>query len=128
MSETQNTYNIVIAEDNAVVREVLRGIIRQDKSLTVVAEANNGQTALDLVAMHEPHLICLDIMMPGMDGISVLKKIKAEHAATRVILVTGQSTSDVVTEALKLGAHGFVVKPFNADKLLRAIHNALAAA
>jgi two-component system, chemotaxis family, chemotaxis protein CheY len=128
MTEQQSTYNIVIAEDNAVVREVVRGIIRQDKSLRIVGEASNGQTALDLVAMHEPHLICLDIMMPGMDGISVLKKIKAEHKATRVILVTGQSTSDVVTEALKLGAQGFVVKPFNADKLLRAIHSALGAA
>ena len=128
MTEEQSTYNIVIAEDNAVVREVVRGIIRQDKSLKIVGEASNGQTALDLVAMHEPHLICLDIMMPGMDGISVLKKIKAEHAKTRVILVTGQSTSDVVTEALKLGAQGFVVKPFNADKLLRAIHSALGAA
>ena len=127
MAEQQPLYNIVIAEDNAVVREVLRGIIRQDKSLKMVAEANNGETALEHVAKFEPHLVCLDILMPGMDGLTVLKKIKAEHPRTRVILVTGQATSDVVGEALKLGAHGFVVKPFNADKLLRAIHNALPA-
>src|SRR5688500_2039797 len=107
MAETEeNTYNIVIAEDNAVVREVVRGIIRQDKSLRIVGEAANGAAALDLIAMHEPHIVCLDIMMPGMDGLTVLRKIKEAHASTRVIIVTGQSTSEVVAEALKLGAHG----------------------
>jgi two-component system chemotaxis response regulator CheY len=127
MAEAQALYNIAVAEDNAVVREVVRGIIRQDKTLKIVGEAANGQGALDLVATHKPNLICLDILMPGMDGLSALRKIREEHPDTRVIIVTGQSTSDVVTEALKLGANGFVVKPFNADKLLRAIHSALAA-
>ena len=125
MAEAQALYNVVVAEDNAVVREVLRGIMRQDKTLKIVGEAVNGTAALELVASHKPHIICLDILMPGMDGLTVLRKIREDHPDTRVIIVTGQSTSDVVTEALKLGANGFVVKPFNADKLLRAIHNAL---
>lgn len=125
MAEVRALYNIAVAEDNAVVREVVRGIIRQDKMLKIVGEAANGPAALELVASQKPHLICLDILMPGMDGLSVLRKIREEHPETRVIIVTGQSTSDVVTEALKLGANGFVVKPFNADKLLRAIHHAL---
>jgi two-component system, chemotaxis family, chemotaxis protein CheY len=123
--EKEGMYSIVVAEDNAVVREVLRGIIRQDKSLKLVAEAANGQTALEIVGQHKPHLLCLDVLMPGMDGIAVLRKIKEDQPDTRVIIVTGQATSDVVKEALSLGAHGFVVKPFNADKLLRAIHAAL---
>jgi two-component system chemotaxis response regulator CheY len=122
----QNTHRIVVAEDNPVVREVLRGVIRQDKSLAIVGEAAHGQGALDLVDSLAPDLVCLDILMPGMDGISVLRTMREKHPATRVIVVTGQSTSEVVTEALKLGAAGFVVKPFNAEKLLRAIHNALA--
>jgi two-component system, chemotaxis family, chemotaxis protein CheY len=125
--EKEGMYSIAVAEDNAVVREVLRGIIRQDKSLKLIGEAANGQLALELVHAHKPNVICLDVLMPGMDGIAVLRKIKEEHADTRVIIVTGQATSDVVKEALSLGAHGFVIKPFNADKLLRAIHAALAA-
>jgi two-component system chemotaxis response regulator CheY len=123
----QNTHTIVVAEDNPVVREVLRGVIRQDKSLAIVGEAANGQAALDLVESLDPDVVCLDILMPGMDGLTVLRAIREKHPATRVIVVTGQSTSEVVGEALKLGAAGFVVKPFNAEKLLRAIHNALAA-
>jgi two-component system chemotaxis response regulator CheY len=123
----QHTHRIVVAEDNPVVREVLRGVIRQDKSLAIVGEAAHGQAALDLVDSLAPDLVCLDILMPGIDGISVLRTMREKHPDTRVIVVTGQSTSEVVTEALKLGAAGFVVKPFNAEKLLRAIHNALAA-
>ena len=128
MAEQQKTYSIAVAEDNPVVREVVRGIIRQDKALKLVGEAANGQAALDIVEAHKPDLICLDVLMPGMDGIAVLRRIKAEHPETRVIIVTGQATSEVVKEALGLGAHGFVVKPFNADKLLRAIHAAMAPA
>jgi two-component system chemotaxis response regulator CheY len=63
--------------------------------------------------------------MPGIDGMSALRTIKEKYPEMRVILVTGQSTSEIVAEALKLGASGFVVKPFNADKLLRAVYNAL---
>ena len=127
MAEKEGRYTIAVAEDNAVVREVVRGIIRQDKSLKLVAEAVNGPTALEIVGTHKPNILCLDVLMPGMDGIAVLRKIKEEHPDTRVIIVTGQATSEVVKEALSLGAHGFVVKPFNADKLLRAIHAAVEA-
>jgi two-component system, chemotaxis family, chemotaxis protein CheY len=122
----ETVHTIVVAEDNAVVREVLRGVVRQDKSLAIVGEAANGQTALELVDTFAPDLVCLDILMPGMDGLTVLRTLREKHPAIAVIIVTGQSTSEVVTEALKLGAAGFVVKPFSAEKLLRAIHGALA--
>ncbi|MDB5865993.1 MAG: response regulator containing CheY-like receiver domain and AraC-type DNA-binding domain [Betaproteobacteria bacterium] len=126
MPDSGKPRTIVIAEDNPVVREVLRGVIRQDKRLAVVGEAANGQAAIDLVESLKPELLCLDILMPGMDGLTVLRTLGEKSPETRVIIVTGQSTSEVVTEALKLGAAGFVVKPFNAEKLLRAIHGALA--
>lgn len=116
---------MVIAEDNAVAREVLRGIIRRDERLRLVGEAVNGQIALELVESLRPDLVCLDVLMPGLDGLAVLRSITEQYPETRVILVTGQSTSEVVAEALKQGACGFVVKPFSAEKLLRAIHGAL---
>jgi len=124
MSERSH-YNLLIAEDNPVVREVLRGVIRHDDRLRIVGEAANGQLALELVESLKPDLVCLDVLMPGLDGLTALKTIKEKYPDTRVILVTGQSTSEVVSEALKHGASGFVVKPFNANQLLRAVYNAL---
>ena len=116
---------VLIVDDNNMIREVLRGLIRHDPRLSVVGEAANGEAAMDLVAQLNPNLVCLDVLMPGMGGLEVLRSIREAHPEVRVIVITGQSTSDVVSEALKLGANGFVVKPFSADKVLKAIHTAL---
>ncbi len=116
---------ILIADDNDVVRRALRGLIRHDESLAVVAEASSGHSALEAIRTLQPDLVCLDVLMPGLDGISILRTIREEHPAIRVVLVTGQSTAEVVTQARQLGAHGFVVKPFNAAKVLGAIRAAL---
>ncbi|HUR10423.1 MAG TPA: response regulator [Flavitalea sp.] len=77
-------YNLLIAEDNPVVREVLRGVIRHDERLRIVGEAANGQAALELVDSLKPDLVCLDVLMPGLDGLSALKTIKEKYPDTRV--------------------------------------------
>ena len=119
--------SVLIVDDNAVVREVLRGMVNRDEKLTVIGQAATGESAIDLVKSLKPDLVCLDVMLPGVDGLEVLRAIRAINPEIRVILVTGHSTSDVVGGALKSGANGFVVKPFNANKLLQTIHSALAA-
>ena len=118
---------ILIVEDNAVVRDVLRGIMRQDADLIVVGEAANGENAIDLAEKLRPDLVCLDVLLPGLDGIAILRALRAVHPEMRFVLVTGQATSSVVSEALALGASGFVVKPFNAARLLSTVRSALAA-
>ena len=116
---------ILVVDDNAVVRRALKGVIHQDKRFVVVGEAWNGETALEAIKTLNPHLVCLDVVMPGVDGLTVLRTIKQEHPAIRVVMITGQATPDVVNEALALGAKGFVVKPFNATKVLATIYGAL---
>jgi two-component system chemotaxis response regulator CheY len=118
---------ILIVEDNRVVRDLLRGIMRHDAELEVVGEASNGESAIDLAEKLHPDLICLDVLLPGLDGIAILRALRAAHPEIRVVLVTGQATSSIVSEALGLGAAGFVVKPFNAARLISAVHSALAA-
>lgn len=117
--------HVVIAEDNAVAREVLRGIIMRDAAFRLVGEAVNGHVALELVKSLRPDLVCLDVMMPGLDGLSVMRTINDLCPETRVVLVTGQATSEVVKEALAQRAAGLVVKPYSAQKLLQALHGAL---
>lgn len=118
---------IVVIDDNPVIRDLLRGIMRHDLALSVVGEASNGDTAIDVVEKLRPDLVCLDVMLPGLDGIAVLRALRAVHPEIRVVLVTGRATSSVVSEALSLGAAGFVVKPFNAARLLATVHAALSA-
>jgi two-component system, chemotaxis family, chemotaxis protein CheY len=122
---TEACARILIADDNDVVRRALRGLIRHDENLAVVAEASSGHSALEAIRTLQPDLVCLDVLMPGLDGISILRTVREEHPAIRVVLVTGQATAEVVTQARQLGAHGFVVKPFNAAKVLGAIRAAL---
>jgi len=122
----KNRAKILIVDDNRIIREVLRGLIRHDEQLQVVGVAANGESALEMIAQLKPDLVCCDILMPGLDGIAVLRAIHAAHPGTRVIVVSGESRPDIVSKALKAGASGFVVKPFNAEKVLRSIHTALA--
>ena len=118
---------ILVVDDNPAIREILRGILRHDARFNVIGDAANGQMAMDLVSALRPDLVCLDILMPGMDGLEVLGRIRESHPMTRVVVVSGASTPDVVSQALKAGASGFVVKPFNAAKVLQTLETALAA-
>ena len=118
---------ILIVEDNAVIRDLLRGIMRHEANLIVVGETTNGENAIDLAEKLRPDLICLDVLLPGLDGIAILRALRAVHPEMRVVIVTGQATSSVVSEALALGTSGFVVKPFNAARLLSTVRSALAA-
>ena len=118
---------VIIVDDNRIIREVLRGLIRHDNRLSVVGSAASGESALEMIGALRPDLVCLDILMPGIDGIACLRAIHTAYPGTRVILVSGESRKDIVSRALRAGASGFVVKPFNAEKVLRTIHAALAA-
>jgi two-component system chemotaxis response regulator CheY len=119
------TAGILIVDDNDVIRRALRGLIRHDEGLEVIGEAASGESALQSIKAEEPDLVCLDVVMPGMDGLAVLKTIREEHPRVKVVIITGQATSDVVAQARELGAKGFVVKPFNGAKVLATIRAAL---
>ena len=123
---TEQCARVFVVDDNEVVRRALKGVISHDEALLVVGEASNGTSALESIKALEPDLVCLDIMLPGVDGLTILRQVRQEYPAMRVVLITGQATADVVAQARELGAHGFVVKPFNAAKVLKTIHAALA--
>ncbi len=86
-----------------------------------VLVANNGRTALDLVNEHRPHLVFLDIRMPLMNGLTVLRKIHAADKSIKVIMVTAFGTKEIMNEAMRLGAVDFVRKPFTVEYLEREV-------
>jgi response regulator NasT len=97
----------------------------QEEGYEVVGEAGRGDLALSLVMEHRPDVALLDIKMPGMDGISVARRINAERICA-VVLVTAFSQRELIEEATDAGVHGYVVKPFERHDLVPAIEVALA--
>jgi two-component system, chemotaxis family, chemotaxis protein CheY len=108
---------VVLVDDNETVRMTLRGIMRS-ANFEVLAEASNGSSALDVIKRTEPDLVCLDFMMPGKNGMEVLKEVRELYPNMPVLMITGMSTREIVQEMLVAGASGIVVKPFSPQKVI----------
>lgn len=108
---------ILVVDDDHIMCELLTYILRHE-GYNVVGEARDGEIALEQCAKFEPDVVCLDINMPRMGGIETLHAIKVEHPKTAVVMVSAEATKEVVVDALGKGACGFIVKPFNAAKIL----------
>ncbi len=119
----QQSPKVLIVDDNDVMRTLLRGILRNE-DFVIVGEARTGIAAVEMADRLKPDLICLDVVMPEMDGIAALQEIKQKHPQTMVIMITGNASKENVQEALANGAAGFVVKPFNAATVLETINRA----
>jgi response regulator NasT len=114
---------VLVAEDETLIRldivEILRG-----EGYEVVAEADNGQKAVDLAREHRPDLVLMDVKMPVMDGITAAETIVKERIAP-VVLLTAFSQKELVERAREAGAMAYVVKPFSPNDLMPAIEIAL---
>ncbi len=109
--------NVLVVDDDSMIRDTLKIILRAD-DYEIAGEASNGESALELCRKFHPGVVLLDINMPGMDGLEVLRVIKQRLPATRVIMISADSTMERVKEAIASGAAGFIVKPFNAGRVL----------
>lgn len=115
---------IVIAEDEAIIRLDLREML-EEEGYEVVGEAGSGEAALSLTRELKPDLVILDIVMPGMDGLTAAGKINEEELAA-VLILTAFSQRDLVEQATKTGAMAYLVKPFDNQDLVPAVELAMA--
>ena len=120
MTEFQLT--AIVVDDVAVMRKMLRKIL-ESQNFDVIGEATNGQEAIDLCKKNSPNLVTLDITMPEVDGLTALKSIKKDNPNIRVVMVSAFGERQNVLEAIKCGAANFIVKPFNAEKVIRVINS-----
>jgi DNA-binding NarL/FixJ family response regulator len=120
------TITVVTADDEHLVRSGLRMILGTEPGIDLVAEAEDGQQALDLVARHDPDVLLLDIRMPVMDGLETTRRLTADGTRTRIVVLTTFDTDRNVYDALAAGASGFLLKDAPADRLLTAIRAAAA--
>lgn len=114
----------IVIDDNDTTRAMLRSVLRHD-GIDVVAEAKDGVSGVVLVRKLKPQLVCLDVSMPQVSGIEVLAQIRAEFPEIKVLMVTGATDRETVQAAIKGGASGYLMKPFNATKVLAAVEMAL---
>ena len=113
---------VVIVDDHPVVRAGLRQFLSQDPACSVVAEAGDGRTALDIVRRGGVDVVLLDIDMPGLGGIDVLAAIRARAPTLPVLIVSGFAELDYAPMLLRLGASGYLSKSSSAAELLQAVH------
>ena len=106
----ENQITILIADDHPIVRQGLRQTIEEDRRLTIVAEAGNGQEAIAEIELHAPHVTILDVDMPVMNGFDAARTIRERGLATEIIFLTMHRDEDMFNEAIDLGAKGFVLK------------------
>lgn len=111
---------ILITDDAAFMRMMVKDILTKGGH-EVVGEAENGKQAVDKYKELKPDLVTMDITMPEMDGIEALKAIKAEDPNANVIMCSAMGQQAMVLEAIQAGAKDFVVKPFQADKVLSSV-------
>src|ERR687891_2904824 len=116
---------LLIADDHALVREGLRTMLSGEDGIDVIAEANDGQQALNVCRELKPDLVLMDVRMPVMDGLEATRKIKAEMPKTSVMMVTMHENSDYLFEAVKAGAAGYVLKDASGERLLSAVRRTL---
>ena len=117
---------ILIVDDHAIVRDGLAAILKFQKDMTVVGEADDGQSAIQKAQELRPDIILMDLMMPNINGADAIAAIKQVLPDTQVLLLTSYGTSSELSRAFKNGATGAITKSLPKEELLSAIRNVAA--
>lgn len=117
------TKNVMIVDDAAFMRMKLKDILEKN-GYNVVAEAQNGIEAVEKYKAEKPNLVTMDITMPEMDGVDALKEIKTFDPAARVVMCSAMGQQGMVMDAIRSGAVDFIVKPFDSDRVIKALDKA----
>ena len=112
---------LLLADDHPIVRQGLRHLLESEPEFQIVGEAGDGVEALQLVERLKPNILVVDMMMPGLNGLEVLRQIKKISPTTRTIVLSMQSADAYVVEALKIGAAGYVLKETGPSELINAV-------
>jgi DNA-binding NarL/FixJ family response regulator len=114
-------HTVVLADDHQMVREGLRRLLASEFDLEVVAEAGTGVEVLEALRLHPADVVVLDLSMPGVPGMDLIKRIRSDFPGVRVLVLTMHSSDQFAVRAFRSGASGFLSKDSAADQLVHAI-------
>ncbi|MCB0152115.1 MAG: response regulator transcription factor, partial [Caldilineaceae bacterium] len=110
-----------LCDDQSIVTEGLRVILRQAGDIEVIGVAENGADAVEAVAQRQPDVVLMDLRMPVMNGIQATERIRQQHPATRVLVLTTYDDDEWVFDAIRAGAAGYLLKDAPRDQIIEAI-------
>lgn len=115
--------SVMISDDHALMREGLKQLIELENDIVVVCQSADGKETIDKVLKYKPDVLLLDINMPKLNGIDVLRRIKDLGIDTKIIMLTIHDDKEYILETMKMGADGYVLKDSDADSLIKAIRD-----
>ena len=114
---------VLIADDHALFREGTHSLIELENDMVVVGEASDGEKAIEMVGRLEPHVVLMDIAMPGVNGIEATRRIKSNYPATAVLILTAYDNDQYIIALLEAGAAGYLLKNVSGSNLINAIRS-----
>lgn len=114
---------ILLVDDQHIIRQGLKSMLKLDANIQVIGEAENGQRALEFIAKSQPDVVLMDIRMPVMDGVAATKAITENYPNVKVLVLTTFDDDEYVFQAMRLGAKGYLLKDTEPDILMLAIHS-----
>ena len=112
---------IIIADDHKMIREGIRQLLELDGEITVIAEADDGVQCMEILKEKKPDVLLLDINMPNMNGLEVLRELKEKGMEQKVLILTIHNEVEYLLKAVEIGVNGYVLKDSNSDVLKKAI-------
>ncbi|MCK9410144.1 MAG: response regulator transcription factor [Bacteroidetes bacterium] len=123
MIEQSNETPILLADDHPLMRKGLKEMIEEEGGFKIIAETNNGESALALIEQHHPMIALLDIDMPKMNGLEVAEAVRKKKLQVRIIILTMYDTENMFSRAMELGVKGYVLKESAATEIVDALKN-----
>ncbi|MDQ0298724.1 two-component system chemotaxis response regulator CheY [Salibacterium salarium] len=116
--------SVLIVDDASFMRMMIKDILTKN-DFEIAGEASNGQEAVDMYNELKPDLVTMDITMPEKDGVVALKEIQSNYPDAKIIMCSAMGQQSMVIDAIQAGAKDFIVKPFQADRVMDAINKVL---
>jgi two-component system nitrate/nitrite response regulator NarL len=126
MAQPKQTIRVLMADDHVIFRDGLRKLLNSEDDIKIVGEASNGNECVHMLTKLKPDILLLDLRMPDKDGLTVLEESNLDSLTTRIIVLTAAEDERDAVRAMRLGAHGIVLKQSASDLLVKSIHRVYA--